>query len=133
MNEAWKEAVHGADVDQIRRLIQEGADINARDQYGQTAVMLAARNGHSKLVRFLVDENVELNNSAKYHLTALMLAVVNGHADIVHMLVSEGADLKIRGTGAPGFHGKTAMEMAMDQNRPELIDALNQADHEQTT
>ena len=45
--------MEAADLDQTaagKRLIAAGADVNARDQLGATALMLAARNGNSALV-----------------------------------------------------------------------------------
>jgi ankyrin repeat protein len=124
----WEQAVYKGDVDHIRRLLREGADINARDRYGQTALMIAARNGSATLVRYLVDQGAELDQSAKYHLTALMLAVLNGSLEIARTLVTAGANLEIQGTGAPGFHGKTALDLARAQNRPDLVDALRQSE-----
>ena len=86
--------------------------------------MVGARNGRTSLVGFLVDQGAELNHTAKYHLTALMLAVINDHVDIVRTLVRAGANLEIQGTGPPGFHGKTAMDLAKVHGQPDLIDAL---------
>ena len=54
----------------------------------------------------------DLNATAKYRLSALMLAVIAGHADVARRLVSAGADLTITGSGAPGFEGKTAHDLA---------------------
>jgi hypothetical protein len=41
-----------------------------------------------------------------------MLAVIGNQPTIVRALVAAGADLTIRGTGAPGFHEKTALDLA---------------------
>lgn len=128
LKQEWEEAGHIGDVDTIRRLIQEGADINARDRYGQTALMNAAKYARLSLARFLVDEGAELDHTAKYHLTAHMLAVVNGHVDIVRMLVAAGANLEIQGSGASGFHGKTAADLATLQNRQDLVNVLRQSE-----
>ena len=54
-----------------------------------------------------------------------MLAVVNGHIDVVRILVRRGADLALRGTGAPGFAGKTAMDLAVARGERELVDILS--------
>ena len=127
MDQEWEQAIHRGDIDRLKRLIREGADVNARDRYGQTALMIAAKNGRSRLVQFLVDQGADLNHTAKYRLTALMLAVISGHANVVRVLVRAGADLEIQGTGAPGFRGKTAMELAMEQGRTDLISALDRS------
>ena len=127
MTKEWEDAAHKGNVDHIKDLLREGADINARDRYGQTALMIAAMNGRTSLVLFLVEQGAELDHTAKYHLTALMLAVINGHMDIVRILVKAGADGEIRGTGAPGFHDKTALDLATEQNRPDLVEALRKS------
>jgi len=108
----------------LRRLIGEGADVDAKDQHGQTALMLAARDGHTSAVRYLLECQPDLNHTAKYHLSALMLAVIRRHVDVVRALVDAGADLTIRGTGAPGFDEKTALDLALGQDRQDLVDAL---------
>lgn len=102
------------DTDILRRLHAAGADLNARDRYGQTALMLAAVRGHAGAVRDLVDRGADLDVTAKYGLSALMLAVVNRHAEVARILIRAGADLNLEGSGAPGFAGRTARELAAD-------------------
>jgi ankyrin repeat protein len=53
-----------------------------------------------------------------------MLAVVNGHEEIVRILAEAGADRQIRGTGAPGFWEKTALQLAEDAGREEIAAIL---------
>jgi len=65
-----------------------------------------------------------LNHTAKYGLSALMLAVVRGHVDVVRTLVWCGADTSLRGTGAPGFADKTALDLAVDRNDAEMVRML---------
>src|SRR5215470_9819133 len=75
----WEDAVRRGSIDQLRRLVASGADVDARDGYGQTALMLAAREGYATLVEWLVDHGAALDHTAKYGLSALMLAVIGGH------------------------------------------------------
>jgi ankyrin repeat protein len=108
----WLAALRRADVHALARLLDRGADIDARDGHGQTALICAARDGRLDVVRLLVARGAALDCAAKYSLTALMLAVLNGHAEIVRLLVEAGADRTIVGSGAPGFAGKTARDLA---------------------
>jgi ankyrin repeat protein len=82
MDAAWERAVTRGDVEAIRQQLRSGADINARDQYGQTALMLAAHHGHYEVVEALVASGADLNVTAEYTQSALMLAILAGHADI---------------------------------------------------
>jgi ankyrin repeat protein len=113
----WKAAVKAGDVEALEALLDAGADIDATDEHGQTALMNAARDGHTPVVRLLVERGADLNHTAKYNLSAIMLAVINGRDAIVGVLADGGADLTIKGTGAPGFAGKTALDLAVAADR----------------
>ena len=120
----WEDAVRRGSIDQLRRLLASGADIDARDGYGQTALMLAAREGYATLVEWLVDHGAALDHTAKYGLSALMLAVIGGHTDVVRILTAAGADLCLRGTGAPGFTAKTALDLAIARGDADMVEIL---------
>jgi ankyrin repeat protein len=75
--------------------------------------MLAAHRGQGEIAALLVGAGADLNVAAKHNLTALMLAIVAGHAAVARALIRAGADLDVRGTGAPGFAGKTAYDLAV--------------------
>jgi ankyrin repeat protein len=53
-----------------------------------------------------------------------MLAAINGHEEVARRLVEVGADIHIRGTGAPGFSDKTALELATDLGRQAIVELL---------
>lgn len=112
MDVCWEEAVRRGDAEVMRDLLSRGIDPNARDPHGQTGLMLAAHAGHLAAVQLLVDHGVDLNVTAKFGLSAVMLAVTGGHKEIARVLARAGADLRLRGTGAPGFAGKTAADLA---------------------
>lgn len=124
MHREWKAAVESAALVAIDTQLALGADINARDEHGQTALMNAARDGQASVVRFLAERGADLNHHARYGLTALMLAVVRGHAEVVRVLVEAGADLTPVGTGAPGFYGKTAAALARDRGDETVLKLL---------
>jgi ankyrin repeat protein len=126
MTGEWKNAVRRGAVDRLEELLRQGADLNARDGHGQTALMRAARGGQLVLTQWLLARGAALDHTAKYGLSAVMLATLNGHEAIVRALVAAGADLTLAGTGAPGFAGQTAVDLARargDQGMVELLSA----------
>lgn len=127
MTQEWETAIRQGDLVRVTRLLEAGADVDAKDQHGQTALMIAARDGRVEIVRTLLLHRAELDHTAKYHLTALMLAVINGRTEIVRALVGAGADRSVRGSGAPGFYEKTALDLARGRERPDLMAALQTA------
>ena len=123
----WREAAIAGGSETIARLLADGEDINKRDRYGQTALMLAAVNGRDEIVGLLLAKGAALNVTAKYGLTALMLAVINHHAGVAKQLVDAGADLTVRGSAA-AFAGKTAGDLANDQDMNELAAYIARAE-----
>ena len=124
MDTGWEDAIERGDVQDVRDLLDRGTDVDARDRQGQTALMLAARAGHREIVEALIARRANLNTTAKYGLSALMLALVAGHPEVVRLLADAGTDLSLRGTGAPGFAGKTAYDLAVERGMGELPAAL---------
>ena len=124
MDARWEDAVNRGDVQDVRNLLDQGADIDARNRHGQTALMLAAHAGHREVVAVLVAHRANLNTTGKYGLSALMLALVAGHVEVARLLADAGTDLSLRGTGVPGFTGKTAYDLAVKRDLRELFVAL---------
>jgi ankyrin repeat protein len=124
MDPAWEDAIRRGDVRMVSHLLGQGTDVNARDRYGQTALMLSAHAGNREIVETLIAHQANLNITAKFGLSALMLALVAGHGEIARILAQAGADLSLRGTGASGFAGKTAYDLAKARNMPALSEEL---------
>jgi len=127
MRHEWEQAVRGDDVITLARLLDDGADLDARDAHGQTSLMLAVSSGSAGAAAFLVGRGAALDHTAKYHLSALMLAVLRDQPAIVRLLVTAGADVSIQGSGAPRFHGKTALDLADAAGRTEIAAILREA------
>lgn len=124
MTPDWEHAVRQGDVDAVDRLLAAGVDVDSRDRYGQTALMLAARLGHASVVERLIAAGADLNRTAKYRLSALMLAVINGHESVARKLVAAGADTSLTGSGAPGFAGRAAADFARGRGEHQLADFI---------
>ena len=71
-----------------RRVLEDGADVNAKDGNELTALHIAAQHGHAQVVRVLLeraDINVNLQNESNQ--TPLLLAAQMGYLDVVKLLV----------------------------------------------
>lgn len=128
MRDDWRDATVAGDGLAIDRLLADGLDVDGRDRHGQTALMLASLHGQDAMVRLLLEKGADRDVTAKYGLSALMLAVINRHAGIARQLVDAGADTLIRGSGAPGFLGKTAVDLADGEGLTDLAAYIARAE-----
>ena len=125
MKPEWERAAKHGDTRSLATQIEAGADVDALDRFGQSALMLAAQRGCLEAVRILIEAGADLDRTAKFGLSAVMLAVVNDHKAVARELAAAGADLELRGSGAPGFAGKTAAELARDRAHEALAEDLS--------
>lgn len=101
------EAAHEGDIKSIESLLDQGANINGKDEYGDTALVKASRSGHTEAVRFILDSGADVNLADKNFATPLIHAACSGWIDIVEILCDNGADLSVRDSA-----GKTAEDWA---------------------
>lgn len=127
MKQEWHDAAVAGDETSITRLLTAGEDVDAKDRHGQTALMLAATYGHDGVVGILLAHGANTDVTAKYGLSALMLAVVNQYAKIARQLVDAGSELSLKGSGAPGFAGKTALDLAEHAGMTEIAKHISAA------
>lgn len=121
-------------------------DLNAVDDYGKTALMLAAEKGHLKIVKLLLtgketyksptSQNVETINidlssrkadadfitppTSPYTENALTLAVQNNHEDIVHFLLEYNQKLNLNFISDSG----TALMIACKNGNIDIVKQL---------
>lgn len=104
-----------ATLDAVRALLNKGANVNAQSIMGETALMLAARNGRLSIVNALLDTDAALEITNRDGKTALHIAAAWGATDAVRALVQAGADINAR-VSAAGRHSTTSRSAATHRN-----------------
>lgn len=115
-------AVLNDDIEMVRLLIADGAEIDARGRYGATPLSCASIRGHYDIAELLVDEGADVNFRAETDdlgETPLHQAAVKGYTDIVELLLDNGAEID-----APGIGGTTPLHMATVPGHLEVMEIL---------
>lgn len=96
----WTPLIHatyfGSSLEMISLLVEKGANVNAQNDRGVTALYLASAGGHETYVKHLLSLGADRALATKSGYTALKVAQINGLSNIVALLET--------GKGASGTH-----------------------------
>jgi hypothetical protein len=93
LNRALLEAAEDGDVNDMTKLLDAGANVNAKFNGDGTALIVAAREGHMPAVKFLLDRGADVDLAVPGDGNALIMAAREGHEDIVKLLLDRGANI----------------------------------------
>ena len=79
-------------TNELRRLLDRGVNVNARDRYERTPLHLVAEYGHTETVRLLLDRGADPNKRDVFGYTPLHSAAEGGRFETVRLLLDRGAD-----------------------------------------
>jgi len=84
-------------VDAVRGLLEFGATVNAKEPaQNQTALMWAAAEHHTEVVKALIDAHADLKARTKQGFTVLHFAAREGDQECVKLLLDAGMDVNTR-------------------------------------
>jgi ankyrin repeat protein len=86
-------AARDADVDEARKLIAAGADVNATESDGTSPLLWAAHQGSPELVQLLLKAGADPNVANNFGVTPLLEASRYGDAATIEALLEGGADV----------------------------------------
>lgn len=96
------EAVRSQDEQQIRVLLNQRVDVNARSGDGSTALLWAAHLDSVETARLLIRAGADVNAANDFRMTPLSQACTNGSAEFVDLLLKSGVNPNIHvATGVP--------------------------------
>ncbi len=113
------EAAGRGQTDALKKLIASGASIAAKDDDGNTALVLAASAGKIDAVKMLLAARADVNAGNKLDERPLMFAAAGGYADIVENLLGQGADIAAR-----NHDGDNALTLATRGCHEQVVRAL---------
>lgn len=112
-------AVRQNDLDTVKTILQNGADINFQNINGATALMIATQNGNATIVHELIARGANVNIQSNHHGTALMAAAKNSNTAIVHELLAHGAHVNIQ-----SIDNTTALMIAAGEGHLAIVHEL---------
>ncbi|KAF4887733.1 Vegetative incompatibility protein HET-E-1 [Colletotrichum fructicola] len=113
-------AAYMGHFDVVNHLLSRKANINATDGSHRTSLLLAARNGHDRIVQLLLQQgaDTEIPDDQK-GTTPLVFSITHGHHKVVSLLLEKGADIE-----AKDFERRPPIFHAIYARRSEILQLL---------
>jgi len=119
-NASLIEAVKGGSLETVQTLLDDNAEVNARDNDGRPALGWAAYKGYTEIVKLLLERGAEADAETKKGATALMLAAEQNHVEAIKLLLANGADVNAKTVE----NGQTALMSAVQNGHSATVKLL---------
>ena len=119
LNEQMIRAAEAGDTAAVRRLLDQGAEIDARDDRGRTAVMAATHGNQVETVRALIGAGADVDIRDNRLDNPFLYAGAEGLLEILRLAIDAGADTRLTNR-----FGGTALIPAADRGHVEIAEEL---------
>jgi len=97
-------AALNGNLELVKYLVGQGADVNARGIDGMTVLLYASKSGNLELVKYLVDDlGMNIKEKDKLGFTPLHYSLISGNVDVIKYLVENGADVNAKLIKSDGY------------------------------
>jgi ankyrin repeat protein/beta-lactamase regulating signal transducer with metallopeptidase domain len=86
-------AAYMGDMEKLKKLLQEGENVNVPATYGFTALHAAVNGGNKDVVEFLISKGAKVDARDTFRLTPLYYAALHSYEDIGDLLLDKGSDI----------------------------------------
>ncbi|GBG29345.1 Ankyrin repeat domain-containing protein 17 [Hondaea fermentalgiana] len=111
------------DAQMVTWFIGAGAALDAQNNEGLTALMVASRFGRTECMQLLIDAGANIDIQDKEGLTAVMIACRHGKLDAARILAEQGAKIDTQNDD-----GRTALVFACALDQPRIAQMLIEHD-----
>ena len=122
-DEALIESAGRNDVELVRRLLNQGASVQARDGRGRTVLLSAVDGNQVESVKLLIDAGADVNAQDHQSDSPLLLAGARGYLEILKLTLGANPDFTIYNR-----YGGTALIPACERGHVEVVKELLQTD-----
>ena len=112
-------AIDTCRLEVVQKLIQMGAEVNAKNWQGATPLHLATKNNSASVAELLIQNRAEVNAQDDQGETPLHKAILCKSAVVAEKLIHSGADIN-----APDRSGITPMQLAEAFGMTDLVELL---------
>ena len=109
------------DVSKVVEMVEAGMPVDITDGVGWTALIRAAMNNRTDVVRCLLDKGADVNKQHPEAMAMLHFANIMNRTDAMRMLLEHRARKDIKDE-----HGATPIDNARWRNNKEAVDLLEQ-------
>lgn len=92
-NEALFKAAAWGDVNLLNSWIRQGKNLDIRDKYGNTPLIIACESGKTEFVERLINAGADVNVENDHGYTPLLSAMAYNHIASIGLLAAAGADI----------------------------------------
>ena len=103
----------------VQFLIDQGADIEARDEFERTPLHYACESGHLPVAQYLIQKGANIEAKNRFQETPLHAACKNGYLLAVQYFIDKGADIQ-----AKSCNGSTPLHKACQFGHLQIVQYL---------
>ncbi|QMV45020.1 hypothetical protein FPL14_15065 [Cohnella cholangitidis] len=115
-------AAERGDTATLRKLLEEGADLNVQDMRGRTAIMAATYADKPDAVRLLIEAGADIDKQDQLKNNPFLYSGAEGLLDILKLLIEAKADTKLTNR-----YGGNALIPAAEKGHVENVRTLLEA------
>ncbi len=121
-------SAQNGDSESVRRLVAEKVDIEVRDDYGRTALHVAAEYGQAEVAAFLIEAGADVEAKTLKALgtyffwTPLTVAANWGHTSVAKLLIAAGADVNAFESGTR--YNFNVLHFSAEKGHTEIVKLL---------